>query len=193
MSESYLKTDGEALKWHLKDAGITTVVLLLAIYFFTLTSEFADVTASTGDPGAAFWPRIVLGVMIIASTANLGIIAYRIKTNTAPSADSALADVDDESTSDTETEDNRLTYLSTIGLLLLYVGLLDTVGFVVLTPFFLIITGWNVGYRSPIKLVVFGFVTGVVLQVVFRNFFNIVLPRGAGIFRGISLFFEGLI
>lgn len=174
-----------------KDAGITITILVLAALFAVQAIGFLDVKASSVDPGAGFWPLISLGIIIFFGLLNLVSIYSQIRTE----GDSVSNDVQTETTKETDIDktNNRKAYLSTIGLLLIYVSLLDTVGFVSLTPFFLILLAWNNGYRDVVKLLLFGPLVSVILQIAFRNFFNIALPRGIGIFREVSLFFESLI
>lgn len=75
----------------------------------------------------------------------------------------------------------------TLGFALAYVVLLEIVGFVVLTPIWILAYMYSIGIRRWQWLIGAMGILSVVVILVFPVLMHIPLPRGAGIFRTISL------
>jgi len=180
------------------DAAINVVILLGAVAFLAISGQFADIRSSVVDPGAAYWPRAVLIVIIFAGVVNLGLILKRIRNEieTDPSRSSSrLSEVlgpDGLRDSVTNLSDNQKKYVLATLSIFVYIGLLTRVGFISITPFFLFAFAWIDGYRKPLKLAAFSVGMTLILFAAFRVVMNIAFPTGEGVFREISFFFEGL-
>ena len=174
------------------DGLITLGFVVGAVVFLYLSGNLSGISGSTYDPGAAFWPRITLGIVLLAGVINAGIIVRHLRREKG----SVLPEVDAVGTRMNETigdmsGDKRQFYLAVVAVFLYLAGLTPT-GFIFATPLFLFAFAWIAGYRSPGKLAVFSVLITLALFALFRTIFNISLPFGNGIFRQISLFFEML-
>ncbi len=63
-------------------------------------------------------------------------------------------------------------------LIVLYVKLMDYLGFVPVTIVFLACLTWAAGSRKPLGIVVFSITTTVIVYLLFQTFFSIQLPAG---------------
>jgi hypothetical protein len=172
------------------DLLITLVMILLSLVFLGLSEQFAGLRTSQYDPGAAFWPRAALLLLLMASIVNLRHIYVEAKSE--GEASELLAPpstFDPVELFETEDGDDWL-FLGTIVLFIVYVAAVGPLGFLFATPPFLYLVSWLNGYRGkPVKLVLFSVLTGFVFFVVFANL-NIALPRGMEPFRGVAVFVE---
>jgi len=180
------------------DAAINLIILIVAIAFLVLSGQFADIRSSVVDPGAAYWPRAVLIIIIFAGLVNFGLILKRIwnESNVDPSMSSSgfsdLLRPDRLRDSVTNLSVNQKKYAVATLSIFVYIALLTRLGFITITPFFLFAFAWIDGYRDPIKLAVFSVGTTLILFAAFRVLMNIAFPTGEGVFREISFFFEEL-
>lgn len=69
-----------------------------------------------------------------------------------------------------------------------YLVLMEVIGFVISTFFFIFGSAKAMGYKRNIALVVFSLVLTVILIVVFGKVFFVPLPRGIGILKELSYF-----
>lgn len=185
------KTDG--VKSDLVDASITMTILLVTVGFLWKSQSFAGMRISGNDPGAAFWPRATLGVIVLAGTLNLWMIFRRSSQKDVDVF--TLANVVERVRIRLGTPSltrQQWEYMSAIAISILYLALLKPVGFVAVTPLYLFGFSWIVGYRSPVKLTVFSIGVTVLIFIAFSNFMNIALPYGNGVFRELSVFFQEL-
>jgi putative tricarboxylic transport membrane protein len=83
------------------------------------------------------------------------------------------------------TLDGRSLALNIV-LLLVYVFVLDIIGFVLSTLLYLPAAGWLIGYRKPLPLAIYTVAITVTLTVVFGMLFVVPLPRGIGQLREFS-------
>lgn len=174
------------------DGLITLGFLVGAVAFLYLSGNLSGIRGSSYDPGAAFWPRITLGIVLLAGVINLGIVAWNLRRENRSvvpefggvrtQTNDAIAGVPGE---------NRQFYLAVVAVFLYVMGLTPT-GFIFATPLFLFAFAWIAGYRYPVKLAVFSVFITLLLFGLFRSMFNISLPFGNGVFRQLSLFFEML-
>lgn len=172
------------------DLLITLAMIVLSLVFLVLSEQFTGIRTSQYDPGAAFWPRAALLLLLLAGLVNLRHIYVEAKSEgevselIAPPATFNLREL-----FETEDGDDWL-FLGTIVLFLAYVAAVDPLGFLFATAPFLFLVSWLNGYRGkPIKLVAFSLLTGFAFFVIFANL-NIALPRGMPPFRGVSIYVE---
>ena len=172
------------------DLLITLVMIVLALVFLVLSEQFAGLRTSQYDPGASFWPRAALVLLLMAGVVNLRHIYVEAKSEDELSELIAPpATFNPRELFETEDGDDWL-FLGTIVLFVAYVAAVGPLGFLFATPPFLYAVSWLNGYRGkPVKLVAFSILTGFVFFVVFANL-NIALPRGVEPFRGVAIFVE---
>ncbi|MDS0476935.1 tripartite tricarboxylate transporter TctB family protein [Natrinema sp. 1APR25-10V2] len=171
------------------DALITVFTILFSLVFIVLSRDFAGIRISEYDPGAAFWPRAALSVVILASVVNLWKIYKEAKVEGQISELIAVPSFSGEV--DVKEGDKR--FVATIITFGTYLWIIEPLGFLVSTPFFLVVVAWMLGYRGrPVRIVAFGILTTVVFFAVFTNL-NIALPRGTGPFQQFSIFVENFL
>ena len=163
------------------------VWLVLAIAAFIVTFEF-DGPLPTFEFGAAFWPRAVIAGVIVAA----GILLVTSYFVGAREPEPAI----DERTTDALPEDAaRLTKktLAIFAIPLVYVYAIHQVGFLLVTPIFLLGYMYLLGVRRWVTLiaVTVGFYGAVVL--IFVKLIFTPLPQGAGFFHSLNGQLIGLI
>ncbi|WP_342387918.1 tripartite tricarboxylate transporter TctB family protein [Salinicoccus bachuensis] len=89
---------------------------------------------------------------------------------------------------DSETEEQRerrnipkkeiITLLAVTGMILLYIFLLEILGFVAVTALFVFFCSWFLGYKKFITNAIVSIVFPVVLYMLFTQFLRIELPQG---------------
>lgn len=170
-----------------RDIGITVFFVVFAGIFLVLSEQFAGTRISESDPGAAFWPRVALIVLIVAGLVNLYLL-YRRARREGESIGVSGFDFGNV----TDLDEKQRQYVGAIGLSVIFFFSLEWLGFLVASPFFLFAFAYVIGYRDTGKLAVFSFVVAVVVFLMFRNIMNIALPYGTGIFREISIWAANL-
>lgn len=144
-----------------------------------LTFDF-DGPLSTFRFGAAFWPRVVIGIIAIAGCVLLG---SRFVTGREP------AERETETAFFNEGKGiGRITpfTLAMFALPLVWVYGMHKIGFLLVTPFFLFAFTWLMGVRR--LKILFGFSLGfyAALVLVFYKLIFTPLPMGAGMFNTLN-------
>jgi len=166
----------------MRDMLISLAFIVLAAAFLAVSGQFADVRISDPDPGAAFWPRATLVVLLIASLLNLALLYRQAKRDDDSVGLGAVAPDGLGSLNQKQRQ-----YLTAIGLSVVFFFALEYVGFFAGAPFFLFAFAYAIGYRDLGKLAVFSIVVGLLIFFAFRNVMNIALPYGQGPFRQLSV------
>lgn len=175
------------------DALLSIAISLGAILFLVTSEQYAGVRTATSDPGAAFWPRVVLVVILLSSIVNLAHIFRRNDLIGASSIFSPPSERFKSVTSPSEYSNENKKYIASIILLIGYIALLTYLGFLVTTTIFLSLLVWTLGYQSVWKVSLFGVSVSILVFILFRNFMNIALPYGIGIFRELGVIIGGLV
>lgn len=169
-----------------RDMGITVVFIFLAGGFLVVSRRFADERISSADPGAAFWPRAVLVVLMIAALLNLFLLYRRFQRSEASLGDS-MSGLGSFDVSESQKETLLVLVISA-----LFFFSLEYLGFLIASPIFLFVFAYTIGYRDIGKLTVFSIVTAMLIFFMFRNVMSIALPYGVGVFREISTYASNL-
>ena len=157
------------------------ILAVFCIYCFFLVGAESPAATPT-ELGAAFWPRIILVMMIILLAVN---IVNNLKAQK-------------ENKSSIMGELNLGGFLKSrllVGIILVAVMalLMSTIGFMPDCLLFLIAYGFLLGERRIPLLVIRSLAITVVLYVIFQGALDIMLARGVGPFREFALFFEMLL
>ena len=142
----------------------------IALLLFSYKSQEADIYRSFGD---MFWPRALLLILLLLSACMLGIALYSrpVKGN--------IDNVD------------RWKYPKTLILVFFacfgYFLLMDVIGFVLCTLLYLGVMLVILGIRNKARITIFSVTTVAIFWLVFTQILKVPLPRGAGIFRQISI------
>lgn len=175
------------------DALISIAISLGAILFLVTSEQYAGVRTATSDPGAAFWPRVVLVVILLSSIVNLVHIFRKNDLIGSSSIFSLPSRKLKSVTSPSKYSNENKKYVASMILMIGYIALLTYLGFLVTTTIFLSLLVWVLGYQSVWKVSLFGVSVSLLVFILFRNFMNISLPYGVGIFRELGVIVGGLI
>ena len=163
------------------DIIFSVILAVFCIYCFFLVGAESPAATPT-ELGAAFWPRIILVMMIFLLAVN---IVNNLKAQK-------------ENKSSIMGELNLGEFLKSkllVGIILVAVMalLMSTIGFMPDCLWFLIAYGFLLGERRIPLLVIRSLAITVVLYVIFQGALDIMLARGVGPFREFALFFEMLL
>lgn len=175
----------------LADALISGIIIVASILFYIESLEFGDQALGSADPGVAFWPQIVLAIIIFFASLNLGFIVWRNRDELRfdEEAVSELLESLRPGGIDTETRQFGVAIVLTG----LYLAVLTDVGYLLATAAFLSLFLWNLEYRAVVKNIAFSIVVTLFTFILFSNFMNIALPFGSGPFRELAIFIDTLI
>ncbi len=175
-------TSGDNVSTRLRDRMIWEALAWIAfaglVYFLTL--DF-DAPLPIYQLGAAFWPQVVVVIMVIAALTLL--VSRFVRGVEGDAKDEQITHLDDLPAG---TSGVPLNTLAMFALPLIWVYGLHQMGFLLSTPPFLIGFTWLMGVRRLRTL--FGFSLGfyAVLVLVFYKLIFTPLPMGAGWFHTIS-------
>ena len=165
------------------------MIFSIGLFVFSIYCYFLVGAESPGSTptelGAAFWPRIILVLMMIL----LGINIFTQFKNKSK---------EDESKDKSEVKSKvdsaiLIKLLIGMGIVALMAFSMQYVGFLLSCFAFLIAYGALLGEKNIAKLVLFSLIITFVLYVIFQGLLDIRLERGRGIFRSLALYLEGII
>lgn len=162
---------------------MSLVILITAVFFFLDTLTFPTFE-QYGLVDSSFWPQIILSLLIFCS-AMLLLENYR-KWRTSKNQ------IQEQSQEQKEDYDPKglARMLGTGALLLFYIFIgLQYLGFLLGTLIFVAALMYLLGNRKPLVITLVSVITSSLFVVIFCRLMLIPLPRGAGIFRAISLLF----
>jgi len=155
------------------------IILLGSIYLFYDTTQFRDIAAYK-NVGSAFWPQIVLVIIIILIGYVLikNLLTYVRKHKNAPFVTGNFS---------SEFMTGSLRLLGGMGFIIAYVIFLKPLGFMFASPLFII--GLMLFMNPKRKILMLYGSVGImaVIYVLFVKLLVIPVPRGTGIFYDLSL------
>lgn len=162
------------LKVFLKgDLIISVVVFFGAVFLFFETYKFEGL-AAYGELGPAYWPRFLLiWMMVLGVTIAVGTVRKARKNLSAPGLKIKL-------------DNGKLRLIMAAGLIVSYLGLMTTVGFLTLTPLLMMAFMRLLGERSTGWIIGISFGMTIVIVLIFTKAMYVPLPRGTGVFLSIS-------
>lgn len=158
------------------DLIFSIALTVFSLYCFVIIGANAGATAT--ELGAAFWPRIILGLMIALLLVNIYQTLKKSKASGGAKESIGLGAF----------FKSKLF----VGIILVAVMALvmDYIGFMATCFLFLIAYGILLGERRVHILLLTGLVATLILYILFQGPLAIMLPRGYGIFRDVALFCE---
>ncbi len=160
------------------DLIFSVLLLAGAIYCFIFIGGSDNSTAT--ELGAAFWPRLILGLLILLLVVGL-VNMIRKKDGKTPVTGEAV----------------KAFFKSKllVGMVICIVTavILPYIGFIPTSFLFLIAFGVLLGEKRPAVLLLTGLVATLILYIVFQGPLSIFLPRGYGFFRSFALMMEELL
>ena len=167
------------------DIIFSVILIIGSIYLYVYIGDAAGATAgleNLTDLGAAFWPRVILILLLILSVINLIQGIRKMKA---------------EGAGVTTGIDIAGFFKSKlfIGMILVLVTafIMPQIGFLPTCFIFLILYGLLLGDKKYLRLVIVAFLVTIAIYVVFQGALDIFLPRGKGVFRTFALAIEGLL
>jgi hypothetical protein len=131
----------------------------------------------TGKMGPAFWPRFILGcLMILSGIVSVGTIRKIVKEK---AWGESLMTMDR----------GRVRFFAAIGLIVAYLFLLKITGFIITTPLFMIAFMLLLGEKSKGWILGVSVVMTGIIVILFTKAMYVPLPRGVWLFREFSLLF----
>jgi hypothetical protein len=156
---------------------ICGVVFFSSLYLYTIAARYKG-HEIYGKLGPGFWPKFILICMMILSFL-VAIDAFRAKKKSAGEKPPEVA----------KSEGSRIRFLSALVLIIAYFFLLNIVGFIALTPFFLIAFMVLLGEKSWPWMIGLSIGMTVLIVLAFTQAMYVPLPRGVGIFHDFSVLF----
>jgi putative tricarboxylic transport membrane protein len=146
----------------------------LYLYFESMKFEGLDVY---GKLGPSYWPKFLL-ICMMALSFLVAVDAFRERRKKSP---------EKEETS--RADGGKVRFLFAIGFIVFYLILMQKLGFILLTPFFMIAFMYLLGERKKIWIFSVAIGMTVIIVFAFTKAMYVPLPRGQGIFLKFSQFF----
>ena len=167
------------------DIIFSVILIIGAIYLYVYIGGASGATAgleNLTDLGAAFWPRVILVLIIVLSVVNLIQAIKKMK------AEGATV------TSGIDVAGFFKSKLF-IGMILVFAAalILPIIGFIPTCFIFLILYGLLLGDKKYLRLVIAALLITIVVYIIFQGALDIFLPRGKGVFRTFALALERLL
>jgi putative tricarboxylic transport membrane protein len=156
---------------------ICGVVFFASLYLYTIAAGYQG-HEIYGKLGPGFWPKFILICMMILSIL-IAVDAFRTRKKSAGEKSSEVA----------KTGGSRIRFFSALILIIAYFFLLNIVGFVALTPFFLVAFMILLGEKSWPWMIGLSIGMTVIILLAFTQAMYVPLPRGVGIFHNFSVLF----
>jgi hypothetical protein len=153
----------------------STIIFIgsLILYLETLKFEGHEVYAKLGP---SYWPKFLL-ILLMGLSVGVAVDAFRERKK-GEGKESIL-----------KLDKGRLKFFIAMGFIALYFILLQIIGFILLTPFFLIAFMYLLGERKKIWMISISFGITLLIIYVFTKAMYVPLPRGIGIFLDFSHLF----
>jgi len=154
------------------------LIFLGSLFLYWVTGSFQERTVLQGaQMGPAFWPKFILGCLILLSgIVSVGTIRRIAKEK---AWGESLMTMDR----------GKLRFFAAIGLSVAYLILLPVLGFIAITPVFMIAFMLLLGEKSKGWIIGVSIAMTAVIVVLFTKAMYVPLPRGMWLFREFSLLF----
>lgn len=172
------------------DIVFSALLLIFSVYLFFMVGAQSPAPTAT-ELGAAFWPRIILVLLIILLAVN---IVSSIRKMKPMEGEKALRAKEGGTSPGFQFgEFFRSKLFAGMILVAVMAFVMTYIGFIADCFLFLIAYGVLLGERRPVRLILFSLIITAILYVLFQGALAIMLARGVGVFRQFSLFFETLL
>lgn len=149
-------------------------LIVFSIVLFISTYSFKRLTVS--EIGPAFLPRIVAILLFAMSVILLVQLILKQKSQ---SGESVQEEVDEEE----QKTDRKGMYkvILSIMLMIIYLAVMPTIGFLISTFIYLIAQGWMIASpenRNLLRISIVSLIVSGLVYYIFRNLFHLMLPSG---------------
>jgi hypothetical protein len=152
----------------------------IAVYvFYETATRFADAGAARGGAltNAAFYPRILAGLMLVLALCNIAKHSYLIWKEHG-SVQESIGSKKNAASSDTPRLKNLLLAFGSLVWFWLYICFLETLGYLIATPIMLAGIFAALGVRKPMVNLAYTFGTAIGMYIFFQEILDVVLPIG---------------
>jgi len=156
---------------------ICGVVFFASLYLYIIAASYKG-NEIYGKLGPGFWPKFILIVMMILSLW-IAVDAFRVRKKSAGEKQSEAA----------KSTVSRIRFFSALILIIAYFFLMNVVGFIALTPFFLFVFMILLGEKSWPWMIGLSIGMTIIIVLAFTQAMYVPLPRGVGIFHDFSVLF----
>lgn len=163
------------------DLIFSILLIVFSIYCFILVGNESPAATPT-ELGAAFWPRIILALMIILLVVNTINVIKKMKSENGKIA----IHIDFKGFIKSKLFVGMIL-VATMAIIMQYIGFIPSC-FLFLSSY-----GYLLGEKRIPKLLLFSIVITFVLYIIFQGALDIMLARGVGVFRNFALMIEGLL
>jgi hypothetical protein len=164
------------------DIIFSAVLIIAGIGLFAMIGADPAAAASETELGAAFWPQIILAIMIVLSVVNIVTSLKKMKAD----GKTVTSDIDVAGFFKSK------LFIGMIAVAILAL-VLPTIGFVPSCILFLIGYGILLKADNIPKLAIISVLITIVIYILFQGALDIMLPRGTGFFRELALTFEKIL
>lgn len=161
------------------DIIFSTFLIIAGIGLFIMIGADPAAAASENELGAAFWPQMILVIIIILSAINIIITIKKLKKE----GKTITSDIDVAGFFKSK------LFIGMIAVAILAL-ILPIIGFIPSCILFLIGYGVLLNAPSLPKLIIASVLITIVIYILFQGVLDIMLPRGTGFFRELALAFE---
>lgn len=158
------------------------IILLVSLYFYYLAGQFRF-SAKPGNLGPDFWPKLLLGLTMVACLYEIIKTAFFLKT--APPKKTA-----EEQFAKAESKKKTYPGLLVIGIVMTvaYAYLVTTLGFIICTFLYFALFMIVGRYRKTWAILANSVIGTLVLVVIFMKIAYVSLPLGQEPFSGVTFF-----
>jgi putative tricarboxylic transport membrane protein len=156
---------------------ICGVVFFASLYLYTIAARYKG-HEIYGKLGPGFWPEFILIVMMILCFL-VAVDAFRARKKSTKEKESEAF----------KSAGSRIRFFSALILIVAYFILMNMIGFIALTPFFLIAFMILLGEKSWFWMIILSVGMTIFIIIAFTQAMYVPLPRGIGIFHDFSVIF----
>lgn len=154
---------------------ISSIMIIISIGLYFISSNFKIVGHSTGIFDAAFWPKFLLGLLFILLCIQI------LKNITKIKNEGKLSNI--------SIKFSKKTLILSLLIIAVYIISIDVLGFILSTFLFQVIF-LKILHEKKISIIIFvPTIITIICYILFIKVLFIPLPRGVGIFRMFSLLF----
>lgn len=156
---------------------ICGVIFFASLYLYAIAASYKG-HEIYGKLGPGFWPKFILICMMILSLL-VAVDAFRALKKSAGEKQPKAA----------KSAVGRIRFFSALILIIAYFFLMNIIGFIALTPFFLVAFMILLGEKSWFWMIILSVGMTIVIILAFTQAMYVPLPRGVGIFHDFSVLF----
>jgi len=153
------------------------VVFFASLYLYTIAARYKG-HEIYGKLGPGFWPKLILICMMVLSVW-IAVDALLAREKSAGEKSSEVV----------KNAGNRIRFFLALIMIIAYFFLMNIIGFIALTPFFLIAFMILLGEKSWFWMIGLSIGMTIIIVLAFTQAMYVPLPRGVGIFHDFSVLF----